>query len=139
VQPQWICFEITETAAISKLSYAKEFIARLKQLGFRFALDDFGSGMSSFAYLRELNVDFLKIEGTFVKQITQNRIDYAMVSSINQIGQLMGIQTIAEYVENDNIFQMLQSLNVDYGQGYGIDKPKPLPKVIQDAVRQQAG
>lgn len=137
LNPNWICFEITETAAITKLANAKNFIRHLKQLGFRFALDDFGSGMSSFAYLRELNVDFLKIDGAFVKQIPQNRIDYAMVSSINQIGQLMGIQTIAEFVENDSILHLLRDLHIDFAQGYCIDIPKPLLS-IKTTIEQQA-
>ena len=138
INPQWICFEITETAAITKLAHAKNFINVLKQLGFRFALDDFGSGMSSFAYLRELNIDFLKIDGAFVKQIDQNRIDYAMVSSINQIGQLMGIQTIAEFVENAQILELIKTLQIDFAQGYGIDKPKPLPLVSNSKLKQHA-
>jgi EAL domain-containing protein (putative c-di-GMP-specific phosphodiesterase class I) len=139
LNPQWICFEITETAAITNLSHAQNFITRLKQIGFRFALDDFGSGMSSFAYLRELNIDFLKIDGAFVKQIDQNRIDYAMVSSINQIGQLMGIQTIAEFVENDHILELIKALQIDFAQGYGIDKPKPLPLSSSVKLKQNAG
>lgn len=126
LNPQWICFEITETSAITKLANAKHFISSLKNIGFRFALDDFGSGMSSFAYLRELNIDYLKIDGRFVRQISQNQIDYAMVASINQIGQLMGIQTIAEFVENDQILQLIKTMQIDFAQGYGIDKPKPL-------------
>ena len=139
LDPHSICFEITETAAITKLSNAKNFISRLKKLGFRFALDDFGSGMSSFAYLRELNIDFLKIDGAFVKQISQNRIDYAMVSSINQIGQLMGLQTIAEFVENDSILQLLKDLQIDFAQGYCIDIPKPLPISSPKLKQQRAG
>ncbi|KPJ95926.1 MAG: hypothetical protein AMJ53_01765 [Gammaproteobacteria bacterium SG8_11] len=138
LNPQWICFEITETAAITNLSHAKKFITFLKQIGFRFALDDFGSGMSSFAYLRELNIDFLKIDGAFVKQIDQNRIDYAMVSSINQIGQLMGIKTIAEFVENDHILELIKALQIDFAQGYGIDKPKPLPLISNSKLKQHA-
>jgi diguanylate cyclase (GGDEF)-like protein len=139
LNPRWVCFEITETAAVTKLSDAKDFIQVLKQIGFRFALDDFGSGMSSFAYLRELNIDFLKIDGAFVKQIHQNRIDYAMVASINQIGQLMGLQTIAEFVENDQILELIKALHIDFAQGYGIDKPKPLPRPDNSKLQQHAG
>ena len=95
--------------------------------------------MSSFAYLRELNIDFLKIDGAFVKQISQNRIDYAMVSSINQIGQLMGLQTIAEFVENDSILQLLKDLQIDFAQGYCIDIPKPLPISSPKLKQQRAG
>jgi diguanylate cyclase (GGDEF)-like protein/PAS domain S-box-containing protein len=139
LQPHWICFEITETAAITNLSNAKQFITVLKQAGFRFALDDFGSGMSSFAYLRELDIDYLKIDGAFVRQIAQNRIDYAMVSSINQIGQLMGIRTIAEFVENDDILELIKALDIDFAQGYGIDKPKPLQISGAKNLTQHAG
>ena len=139
LDPHWICFEITETAAITNILKAKQFITLLKKAGFRFALDDFGIGMSSFAYLRELDVDFLKIDGVFVKQIGQNRIDYAMVSSINQIGQLMGIRTIAEFVENDNILELVKALQIDFAQGYGIDKPKPLPLSHDSKFKQHAG
>ena len=139
LKPQQICFEITETAAITNLANAKKFITFLKKTGFRFALDDFGKGMSSFAYLRELDIDFLKIDGAFVKQIGQNRIDYAMVSSINQIGQLMGIQTIAEFVENDHILELITDLHIDFAQGYGIDEPKPLSLPYDDKLKQHLG
>ncbi|MCG6968170.1 MAG: EAL domain-containing protein [Gammaproteobacteria bacterium] len=138
LNPHWVCFEITETAAVTNLSEAKKFINFLKQSGFRFALDDFGSGMSSFAYLRELDIDFLKIDGSFVKQIDQNRIDYAMVSSINQIGQLMGLQTIAEFVENDHILELIKALQIDFAQGYGIDKPRPLQFPHDSKLKQHA-
>ena len=95
--------------------------------------------MSSFAYLRELNIDYLKIDGAFVRQIAQNRIDYAMVSSINQIGQLMGIQTIAEFVENDHILELIKALQIDFAQGYGIDKPKPLSLPLNNKLNLYAG
>jgi len=101
----------------------------------RFALDDFGSGLSSFAYLKNLSVDYLKIDGAFVREMANNEIDYAMVSSINQIGQLMGIQTIAEFVENDAILGKLQELNVDYAQGYGIGRPRPLHQHKEEQQR----
>ncbi len=125
-----ICFEITETAAISNLSFAVKFISTLKGLGCQFALDDFGSGLSSFAYLKNLSVDYLKIDGMFVKDIANNPIDKAMVRSINEIGHLMGIQTIAEFVENDVIKDKLIEIGVDYVQGYGIGKPQPLDELI---------
>jgi diguanylate cyclase (GGDEF)-like protein/PAS domain S-box-containing protein len=128
-----ICFEITETAAISNLTLASNFISELRQYGCRFALDDFGSGLSSFAYLKNLSVDYLKIDGTFVKDIVVDRIDHAMVKSINEIGQVMGMKTIAEFVENVQIKDMLKEIGVDYVQGYGIHKPQALFELIQEA------
>ena len=121
-----LCFEITETAVIANMIRATLFIRRLKELGCRFALDDFGSGLSSFAYLKTLPVDYLKIDGIFVKDIVEDETDYAMVKSINDIGQVMGIQTIAEFVESDQIKQKLIEIGVNFAQGYGIGKPKPL-------------
>jgi diguanylate cyclase (GGDEF)-like protein/PAS domain S-box-containing protein len=126
VQYDKVCFEITETAAISNLNIAVEFISVLKKMGCRFALDDFGSGLSSFGYLKNLPVDYLKIDGMFVKDIVDDPIDRAMVKSINEIGHVMGMKTIAEFVENDEIKEMLKDLSVDYVQGYGIGKPLPL-------------
>jgi len=121
-----ICFEITETAAIKNLNKAKALIKDLKSCGFKFALDDFGSGLSSFQYLKNLPVDFLKIDGSFVSDMVNNNIDHAMVAAINEVAHIMGIKTIAEYVENDQIIKKLRALNVDYGQGYGIEQPKPI-------------
>ncbi len=121
-----ISFEITETVAIANLSHAMHFISTLKMMGCLFSLDDFGSGMSSYAYLKNLDVDFLKIDGTFVRNMVNDPIDMAMVESINRIGHVMGIQTIAEFVENDAIYQALVKLGVDYAQGYACHKPEPL-------------
>ncbi len=121
-----ISFEITETAVVSRLDQATRFISLLKRRGFRFALDDFGTGMSSFAYLKHLPVDYLKIDGGFVRNILSDPVDRAMVESINQIGHLMGLQTIAEYVENDLILEQLIEIGVDYAQGYGVVRPSPL-------------
>jgi len=126
-----ICFEITETAAIANLNTAMKFISTLKELGCRFALDDFGSGLSSFAYLKNLPVDFLKIDGMFVKGIVDDPIDRAMVKSINDIGQVMGMETIAEFVENNEIESMLKAMGVNYAQGYGIGKPQPLLALLE--------
>ncbi|HEX7114262.1 MAG TPA: EAL domain-containing protein [Steroidobacter sp.] len=119
-----ICFEITETAAIASFSQANRFIHALKELGCRFALDDFGTGLSSFGYLKHFPVDFLKIDGSFVKEILHDPIDREMVRSINEIGHLTGKQTIAEFAENVEIIEMLRSLGVDYAQGYGIATPQ---------------
>lgn len=120
-----ICFEITETALVSDFEIANNLITNLKEHGVSFSLDDFGAGMSSFGYLKTLNVDYLKIDGMFVKNILTNKIDESMVISINNIGHTMGIHTIAEFAENDEIIQRLTELGVDYIQGYGIAKPVP--------------
>ena len=124
-----ICFEITKTDAIRNLPKAIHFINRLKSLGCTFALDDFGSGLSSYAYLKNLPVDFLKIDGMFVKDIVSDPTHYAMVESINHIGHVMGRKTIAEFVENAEIASRLSQLGVDYLQGYGIAKPRPLSEM----------
>lgn len=120
-----ICFEITETAAISNLNMAKKFIEKLNKQGCRFSLDDFGSGLSSFAYLKNLRVDNIKIDGIFVKNIVHDSIDHAMVKSINEVGHVMNMETIAEFVENDEIKGMLREIGVNYAQGFGVGKPLP--------------
>jgi diguanylate cyclase (GGDEF)-like protein/PAS domain S-box-containing protein len=120
-----ICFEVTETAAISNLSQAHRFMSALRERGCRFALDDFGSGLSSFAYLKNLPVDFLKVDGVFVRDLAHDPIDRVMVSAINQVGHAMGLQTIAEFVENDAILARLRNMGVDYAQGYGVGRPRP--------------
>ena len=137
IDPKKICFEVTETAAISNLGEASEFITTLKKSGCRFALDDFGSGLSSFRYLKSLPVDFLKIDGMFVKDIVDDPIDYAMVKSINDIGHVMGMKTIAEFVENAEIRDMLRVIGVDHAQGYGIDKPKPLIQLLEHSLEHE--
>ena len=121
-----ICFEITETAAIQNLAKASQFIKTLKRLGCSFALDDFGSGLSSFAYLKSLPIDFVKIDGFFVKDVVRDPVDLAMVKAINDMAHAMGKLTIAEFVEDKEILQKLVDLGVDYVQGYGIAKPAPL-------------
>ncbi len=131
-----ICFEITETAAISNLNKAIFFIESLKKLGCKFALDDFGSGLSSFSYLKSLPVDYLKIDGVFVKDIVDDPVDAAMVEAINQVGHIMKIKTIAEFVENGEIMDILRKIGVDYAQGYHIDKPMPLDEKFP-AIKQR--
>lgn len=125
-----LCFEVTETAAIANLHNALHFIRTLKDIGCRFALDDFGSGLSSFAYLKKLPVDFLKIDGIFVEDIASDPVSLAMVRSINEVGHVMGMETIAEFVENDQILAQLRSIGVNYAQGYGIGRPRPLAELI---------
>jgi EAL domain-containing protein (putative c-di-GMP-specific phosphodiesterase class I) len=136
VDPSRICFEITETAAVANMELALKFMDRLHDIGCQFALDDFGSGLSSFAYLKNLNVDFLKIDGSFVRDIVDDPVDHAMVSSINQVGHLMGIRTIAEFVEDEKILALLKEIGVDFAQGYAIEKPLPIPvfdkKVVEN-------
>jgi diguanylate cyclase (GGDEF)-like protein len=121
-----VCFEITETAAIANLDNARDFMNRMKIIGCRFSLDDFGTGLSSYSYLRNLPVDYVKIDGVFVKGMDQSPDDYAVVRSINDIGHYLGKKTIAEFVENQKIFDQLREIGVDYGQGYGIEKPQRL-------------
>lgn len=132
VPPRSICFEITETAAVANLKKAQRFIEALKERGFRFALDDFGSGLSSFAYLKTLPVDYLKIDGSFVREIAEDRVSESMVAAINQIGLVMGLETIAEFVENDGVRETLERLGVNFGQGFGIERPKPLLELLTD-------
>jgi EAL domain-containing protein (putative c-di-GMP-specific phosphodiesterase class I) len=134
IPPEAICFEITETLAIANLGKAVNFIEKLKEIGCWFALDDFGSGMSSFAYLKSLPVDFLKIDGNFVKNIVENQIDFAMVEAINRIGHVMGLKTIAEYVENDAVMVKLKELGVDYAQGYYLGRPQPFNLIVSPSV-----
>jgi diguanylate cyclase (GGDEF)-like protein len=131
IEAQQICFELTETTAVSNITQAQKFIARLRNLGCEFALDDFGSGMSSFGYLKELPVDYLKIDGCFVRSMCRNPLDYAMVESINNIGHVMGLKTIAEYVEDREILKLLTELKIDFGQGFGIHVPQPFTEVIE--------
>ncbi|MEO8039873.1 MAG: EAL domain-containing protein [Betaproteobacteria bacterium] len=130
-----ICFEITETAAIANLDKAIHFIQEMRTLGCRFSLDDFGAGMSSFAYLKHLPVDFLKIDGGFVKDMADDPIDRAMVEAINNVGHVMGKQTIAEFVDDERVIAILDEIGVDFMQGHGVAMPRPFAPRLQLAVK----
>lgn len=127
-----IKFEITETAAISNLREATCFIRAMAELGCEFSLDDFGSGLSSFGYLKNLPVQSIKIDGMFVKDMADDPLDFEMVKSINDIGHVMGLQTIAEFVENETVWQQLQAIGVDYGQGYYLGRPVPINSLLEE-------
>ncbi|MDJ0739690.1 MAG: EAL domain-containing protein [Gammaproteobacteria bacterium] len=128
-----LVFEITESAVIANMDEALAFIAFAKGYGVKFALDDFGSGLSSFAYLKRFDVDYLKIDGSFVRQVHEDPVSEAMVAAINRVGQVMGLATIAEFVENDAIVRKLKQIGVNYAQGYHFGKPLPLAEVIRAA------
>ena len=130
-----ICLEITETAAMSNIDQALDFFTRVRALGCLVALDDFGSGLSSFGYLKRLPVDIVKIDGLFVRDINVNEMDRVMVRSINDLAKQMGKITVAEFVENDQVRACLVELGVDYGQGYGIGHPKPLAELVDKLLQ----
>ncbi|BCO20458.1 hypothetical protein KUC3_33150 [Alteromonas sp. KC3] len=135
VPAEKICFEITETTAVTNLNAAKHFISTLRDIGCSFALDDFGAGMSSFTYLKNLDVDYVKIDGSFVRNIVHDPIDHATVTAINNIAHSMGKQTVAEFVVDKATADVLRELKVDYGQGFALDKPKPLAHRVQWRVK----
>jgi len=126
VSPEILVFEITETAVIANLCNASKLISTLREMGCRFALDDFGVGLSSFGYLKNLPVDYLKLDGCFVKNMVSDNIDRAMVRAINQIGHTMNIKTIAEFVEDEETLAAVREVGVDYAQGYFIARPAPI-------------
>ncbi|WMS87990.1 putative bifunctional diguanylate cyclase/phosphodiesterase [Pleionea litopenaei] len=126
VPTEKVCFEITETCAVENMSQAIRFIQGVKALGCKIALDDFGTGMSSFSYLKNLPVDYLKIDGEFIREISTSKVSHAMVTAINEVAHQMSLETIAEYVENEEIRLVLQKIGVDYAQGYSIARPAPL-------------
>jgi diguanylate cyclase (GGDEF)-like protein/PAS domain S-box-containing protein len=132
-----INFEVTETAAVANLSRATRFISILRGMGCSFALDDFGAGISSFAYLKSLPIDYLKIDGAFVREMVHDQVDHAMVESINQIGHIMGLKTIGEYAENEAVLLALERVGVDFAQGYGVSAPKPFAEVLKLESRTQ--
>lgn len=130
IVPQTIGFEITESAAVKHITTAISFITELRKRGHSISLDDFGTGLSSFSYLKTLPVDVLKIDGSFVKEMDRDPLSYEMVAAINRIGRVMGLKTVAEFVENDAIAACLKTLEVDYGQGFGLGKPRPLSEQL---------
>ena len=138
VDPAIIAFEITETAAITHLSRAVHFIETLKERGCRFLLDDFGSGLSSFGYLSNLPIDYIKIDGHFVCDLTRNSVSRSIVESIVRIARVMGLKTIAEFVETEELGLEAKRCGIDYAQGYGIRQPRPLEDVLRD-LRAAAG
>ena len=129
VNPENVCFEITETAAIGNLAAATKLMCSLGGLGCHFALDDFGSGLCSFSYLKNLPVDFIKIDGAFVRGIARDCVDRTMVRSINDVARAMAKQTVAEFVETDNVLRAVSALGIDFAQGYAVGRPRPLPKI----------
>ncbi len=126
IPPNLVCLEITETMAISNMDKARQFIRRVRHAGCRIALDDFGSGMSSFSYLKNLPIDYLKIDGSLIRNIAEDPSDFGIVDAVNRIGHLLGFKTVAEFVENDAIMAKLRQVGIDYAQGYGIHKPEAL-------------
>lgn len=134
ILPTNIYFEITETAAIKNFQNCTVFMNNIHSMGVQFALDDFGSGLSSFSYLKKLSIDYLKIDGSLVKDIVNSRLDQTMVSSIADIAKVLNVKTIAEYVENDEILDVLKKMNIDYAQGYGIMKPQALELEMQNLI-----
>jgi len=130
IPPSSLCFEITESAAVSFFGKAQGFIDRLRELGCSISLDDFGTGLSSFAYLKNFNVDTLKIDGGFIRDIAENRISESMVAAITQVAKVMELQTVAEYVENEETRKLVSALGVDYAQGHLVGKPDALESIL---------
>ncbi|RMF19164.1 MAG: EAL domain-containing protein, partial [Gammaproteobacteria bacterium] len=132
-----VCFEITETAAVRDLGAAVSFIRDVRQLGCKVSLDDFGTGMSSYAYLQELPVDYVKIDGIFIRNLKDNVKDQALVRSIAEMAQLLGMKTIAEYVEDEHTEEFLRLLGVGYGQGYHYGRPAILNELAGQIMARQ--
>ena len=125
IAPERLCFEITETAAVGNMARVAHFIQRLRARGCRFALDDFGVGMSSFGYLKNLPVDFIKIDGSFIREIETDAMSYSIVRAVTDIGHQAGVEVVAEFVGNERTRELLRGLGVDYAQGYAIHRPVP--------------
>jgi EAL domain-containing protein (putative c-di-GMP-specific phosphodiesterase class I) len=129
VPPAALCLEITETAAIANLTQAQHLIGDLKQLGCLFSLDDFGTGMHSFVHLKTLPVDYLKIDGNFIRNLAEDRIGHAMAEAINRVAHVMEIQTVAECAESPRVLALLREIGIDHVQGYAIMRPRPLAEL----------
>jgi diguanylate cyclase (GGDEF)-like protein len=132
INPESVCFEITETVAFRDSEQAVQTMYAVKALGCHLSLDDFGAGLSSFTYLKDLPVDYLKIDGSFVRRILDDKVAHAMVASINQIGHVMDLKTVAEFVENDALSERLVAMGIDYLQGYAIARPVPLDEYLDE-------
>jgi diguanylate cyclase (GGDEF)-like protein len=137
VPSESLCFEVTESAAVSSKDKAQSFIDALRKRGCKFSLDDFGAGLSSFAYLKNFNVDTLKIDGSFIRDITDNRISESMVAAITQVAKVMQLETVAEYVESRKTKALLSKLGVDFAQGHAIGKPRHLDEVLVELTSQK--
>lgn len=130
-----LCLEITETAAVTRFDDAKSFIDEVRSLGVKVALDDFGAGASSFGYLKTLPVDFLKIDGQFIKEITHDGLDVVAVKCFRDVARIVDVKTIAEFIESDDQRQALTALGIDFGQGYLLHRPEPLREAVLSAVQ----
>jgi EAL domain-containing protein (putative c-di-GMP-specific phosphodiesterase class I) len=126
VDAEQVVFEVTETSALVNLTATSKLLTRLKKLGVKFALDDFGSGMSSLGYLKHLPVDFLKIDGLFINNIATDAVDRAIVEAIARVASVMGLETVAEFVDSQEVMQLLAGLGIDFAQGFGVHRPEPL-------------
>lgn len=131
IHPGQICFEITETAAVENMEMAQQFISTLREMGCQFAIDDFGSGLSSFTYLKEFDVNYLKIDGSFIENLAENKIDQTIVESMHNVGKQLGLETIAEYVHSQAVCEVVEKLQVDYIQGYYYSKPSPIDSLLK--------
>jgi Amt family ammonium transporter len=138
VPPETLCFELTETSAVSNLKRADRLMQRVRALGCTFALDDFGTGLSSLVYLKSLPVSVLKIDGAFVRDAGTNQRTESMVRAIAQLAHTMGMETVAEYVETDELRTRMTALGVDYGQGFAIGRPVPIDEILGDLALYEA-
>jgi len=134
VAPERLTFEITETTVVNQLSSASELLARIRQKGSKVALDDFGSGFSSFNYLKHFQVDFIKIDGSFVRNLLYSSVDRTIVESISEVAHRLGVKTVAEYVEDIAMIPILEQAGVDFVQGYAIGRPQPLTMLFEQLV-----